>query len=150
MRYEIETRDIPFARTEEGDELMLRLYLPKGEGPFPAMLDLHGGAWTHFDHTVDFYWCEQFAQRGIVMASVDFRLAPKHPWPAFISDVRAASKWLHAHAAELGIDPNAIGAIGGSTGGHLSILLGLLPEDPAHPATTALDTPEDAEVHAEA
>lgn len=144
MSYEIETIDVPFARTDDGQELTARICRPKGKGPFPAMLDLHGGAWTHFDHTVDFYWCEQFARRGIVMVSVDFRLAPKHPWPAFISDVRAASKWLHTHAAQFDVNPDAIGAIGGSTGGHLAILLGLMPEDPVRPATAALDTPDDA------
>jgi acetyl esterase/lipase len=77
------------------------------------------------------------------VASAEFRLAPRHPWPAFLADLRAAARWLRAHAAALGADPWRVGAIGGSTGGHLAALLALWPDDPRHPRTLALDTPDD-------
>jgi acetyl esterase/lipase len=139
---EIETLEVPYARVG-GRELRLWVNRPRGGGLHPAMLDLHGGAWTHFDHHVDFVWCEGLARRGFAMVSVEFRLAPEHPWPTFLCDVRAAARWVRAHGAEIGVDAGALGAIGGSTGGHLALMLGMLPRDPEGRVTPALDTPDD-------
>lgn len=118
--------------------LELKLTRPRGPGPFPALLDLHGGAWTHFDHEVDFAWCEALARRGIAMCSVEFRTGPEDPWPAFHDDARAAARYVRHHAPALGIDPRMIGAMGGSTGGHMAVLLGLRPSGGA---IAPLDTP---------
>ncbi len=149
MSCEITVTDRVYARVN-GQDLKIRIYRPSqapavagpsGKGAFPAMIDVHGGAWTHFDHTVNFYWCRELARRGFVMCSVEFRQAPQHPWPIFLNDLRAATRWVRAHADELGIDPANIGAIGGSTGGHLATLLGLVPDRAEGEPTAALDTP---------
>ncbi len=143
MRYDIESFEVPYARVK-GRDLVLWVNKPQAKGNFPVFLDIHGGAWTHFDHKVDFVWCQELARRGFAVCSIDFRLAPDHPWPTFLCDVRAASRWVHAHGREIGADPSVMGAIGGSTGGHLSLLLGLQPNDPRGRVTPALDTPDDA------
>lgn len=125
-----------------GRALHVHVRRPAGRGPFAGLIDVHGGAWTHFDPEVNFYWCRELARRGWVTCSVEFRQAPAHPWPAPISDVRAATRWVRAHAAELDLDPDRLGAIGGSTGGHLATLLGLVPDPEREARTEALDTPE--------
>jgi acetyl esterase/lipase len=91
------------------------------------MIDLHGGAWTHFGPAVDFAWCEALARRGYVVISPEVRLAPQHPWPACLDDARAVLAFARTNAASLAIDATRVGAIGGSTGGHLATLLGLDP-----------------------
>jgi acetyl esterase/lipase len=124
-----------------GISLRMRVLRRPGARGAPAMLDLHGGAWTHFGPEVDFYWCRELARRGFVVAQVAFRLAPDHPWPAFFSDVRAAARFFRHRAARFGADASRIGVLGGSTGGHLATLLALSPRDV--PATAAIDTPPD-------
>jgi len=136
--------DVPYARVD-GRELVLHVTRPAGQGsgPFPVLLDFHGGAWTHFDHRVDLAWCRALAKNGVLCASVQFRLAPEHPWPAFIADARAALRWLTAHGGTLGADVTRLGTIGGSTGGFLSVLLGINPRTENEAPTPALDTPDD-------
>lgn len=136
--------DIPYAHAD-GRDLVLHVTKPvgQGSGPFPVLLDFHGGAWTHFDHRVDLAWCRELAKSGVLCASVQFRLAPEHPWPAFIADARAALRWMTAHGGEIGADPTRLGTIGGSTGGFLSILLGLSPRTERETPTLAIDTPDD-------
>ena len=107
-----------------GHAIELELVRPRGEGPFPALIDVHGGAWTHFGPEVDFVWCEGLARRGVATISVRMRLAPEHAFPACFEDVRDATRWVRSHARELAIDPERLGVIGGSTGGHLALLLG--------------------------
>ena len=135
---------VPYARI--GDrELRLHVERPVDRmGPLPMLLDVHGGAWTHFDPRVDSYWCHGLAQRGFITASAEFRLAPAHRWPAPFEDVRAAARWLRHHAAQLGGDAASIGAIGGSSGGHMVACLALWPGgEPGDAAPTpAIDTPD--------
>lgn len=135
--------DIPYANVD-GRDLVLHVTKPVGQGigPFPVLLDFHGGAWTHFDHRVDLAWCRELARNGVMCASVQFRLAPEHPWPAFMADARAALRWLTAHGAEIGADVSRLGTIGGSTGGFLSILLGMSPRTETETVTHAIDTPD--------
>lgn len=121
------TRSRYVITSEAGHRIGLEVARPVGRGPFPALMDVHGGAWTHFAPEVDFVWCEGLARRGHVVVSVRMRLAPEHPFPACFEDVRAATRWVRAHAASLDIDPTRLGVIGGSTGGHLALLLGLDP-----------------------
>lgn len=134
---------VPYARVADRT-LALRITRPTGlgAGPFPVLLDFHGGAWTHFDPRVDLAWCRELARAGVLSASVEFRLAPEHPWPAFLADARAALRWVTAHGAALGADPARMGTIGGSTGGFLAVLLALCPRTEGETPTPALDTPD--------
>jgi acetyl esterase/lipase len=134
---------VPYARAGER-ELRLFVTAPEGtRGPYPTLLDFHGGAWTHFEPRVDLAWCRELARAGVLSASVEFRLAPEHPWPAVLADARAALRWLTAHGDAIGADVTRLATIGGSTGGFLSILLALCPRTEGEPPTPAIDTADD-------
>src|SRR5262245_48121154 len=124
---EVRVREGITYATHGGEDLQLDLALPDGEGPFPAILFIHGGGWAGGNRNAFGPAIRDLAQRGFVAATASYRFAPRHPWPAQIDDVRAALHWLRAHAAEFAIDRYRIGAAGASAGGHLSLLLGMLP-----------------------
>jgi acetyl esterase/lipase len=116
-------RDIPY--TKAGSvELQLDLALPKGDGPFPAVICLHGGGWRGGKRQDMNKTIEVLAGRGFVAAAVTYRLSPDHRFPAQIEDCKAAVRWLRANAAKYKINPERIGALGYSAGGHLACLLG--------------------------
>jgi acetyl esterase/lipase len=121
---------IEFARP--GDvPLPLNLARPAAAGaPRPAVLCIHGGGLTHGSRTSYDRLCLELATRGYVAATIDYRLVPKHPFPAAIHDAKAAVRWLRANAGRLGIDPKRIGATGQSAGGYLALFLGLTPDVP--------------------
>lgn len=89
----------------------------------PGLLLIHGGAWTLGDKRNDARHAKRLASLGFVVMSINYRLAPKHPFPAQIDDCRLALKWLHEHADELQVDSSSIGSWGYSAGGHLAALL---------------------------
>ena len=116
-------RDIEFARRATGP-LLLDLYLPAGV-PAPVVVWLHGGGWFTGDHTLAPDLCRHFADRGIAMASVEYRLSGAALFPAQLHDVRTAIRHLRTHAAQWHLDPGRIGVWGSSAGGHLAALAGL-------------------------
>lgn len=110
----------------DDQHLQLNLARPaKGDGPFPAVLCIHGGGFRA--GTRDGYdpLIRQLAERGYVAVTASYRLAPKYPFPAAVHDVKAAVRWLRANAAKYKIDPERIGVTGGSAGGHLALYLGV-------------------------
>ena len=114
----------------EGIDLHLDLALPQGDGPFPGIVVIHGGAWRGGDRKAHRDLTQLFASYGYVACTVQYRLCPTHLFPAQIHDVKCAVRWLRSHAGELRLDPERIGAIGLSAGAHLAMLLGLTgPED---------------------
>lgn len=127
-RYEIKTWDVEFRRIPTRT-LMARIYQPQGPGPFPVILDLHGGAWNDKDRFANVPMDENIAASGVLIVAVDLRLAPEAPYPASVQDANYAVRWLKAHAKEWNGDASAVGVIGSSTGGHLAELLALRPRD---------------------
>lgn len=123
LPYEV-SPDIAY-RSEPAPRQYGQLFRPAGAGPFPAVLVIHGGGWIRGEPQDVEKYAERFAQAGYVAFNVGYRLAPEHPWPAQIEDVRAALYWLRDHADELNIDSQRIGAMGYSAGGHLALMLGL-------------------------
>jgi acetyl esterase/lipase len=124
-------RDVHYD-TIGGQKLYLDVAMPKGGGPYPCVAAFHGGAWmlgsrrelsvgTRAAPSI----IEQVAARGYVVASVGYRLAPKHPFPAQIEDARAAVRFLRARAKDYRIDRDKFASAGFSAGGHLALLLGL-------------------------
>jgi acetyl esterase/lipase len=104
------------------------VYRPRGAGPFPGMLVVHGGAWR-MGARADFASIAQgLAEHGYTAVAIDYRLAPTYKFPAQIYDCQAAVRWMRSHAKELKIDPARIGGFGYSAGGHLVALLGTLGE----------------------
>jgi acetyl esterase/lipase len=107
-----------------GESLTMDIARPKGaSGPLPVVVCIHGGGWRGGDKIAFRPVIHLLAQRGFVAVSVKYRFAPAHPFPAQIEDVKSAVRYLRANADELKIDPDRIGAMGASAGGHLALLL---------------------------
>ena len=121
---------------------MARVYQPQGTGPFPVMLDVHGGRWNRGTRTNAEVMDRALAESGIVVASIEFRLAPDHPFPAQVADINYGTRWLKAHARDFNADPGSIGAIGSSSGGHGVFLSGMRPHDPRYAALPLDEAPE--------
>jgi len=120
-------RDIVYCTTDNID-LQLDLYYPKSfSGPTPAVIFVHGGAWSSGDKTpgslVNAF--SYLLDAGFIVGSVNYRLAPEYQFPAMIEDVKCAIRFLRANAATYSINPDKIGAWGASAGGHLVSLLGV-------------------------
>lgn len=123
------TADIVYAKNG-GEEQKLDLARPKqGTGPFPAMVFVHGGGWRGGSKADYHQAMFGVAKLGVVCISIDYRLLPKHPFPAAVQDTKCAIRWLRAHAEEYHIDPARIGAMGGSAGAHLLALAGTTHND---------------------
>jgi acetyl esterase/lipase len=118
-------RNLVYVERETGN-LGADIYLPKGSGPFPGVLVVHGGAWTIGSRAQLAAVAVALAERGYTAAAISYRLAPQHPFPAQLCDCQAAVRWLRDHAAEFKIDPERIGGFGYSAGGQLVALLGTL------------------------
>jgi acetyl esterase/lipase len=109
--------------------LAMDIYMPQGAGPFPGVLVVHGGAWTMGSRVQLAAIANALAEHGYTAATVSYRLAPKHPFPAQLYDCQAAVRWMRQHAAELKLDPAHVGGFGYSAGGQLVALLGTLGDD---------------------
>lgn len=106
--------------------LQLNLARPKsGNGPFPTVLCIHGGGFRAGKRESYDLLCVKLAERGYVAATMTYRLAPKHKFPAAVHDTKAAVRWLRANAAKYKINPDKLGVTGGSAGGHLAQFLGV-------------------------
>jgi acetyl esterase len=117
------TSDVAY-RTVDGEQLALDVYRPATKGKDrPAVVIIHGGGWSAGDKQWFATQGNALAQRGFVAFSVNYRLVPRHPYPAAVDDVEAAVAWVRKHAKEYGVDPERIGALGGSAGAHLTGLL---------------------------
>jgi acetyl esterase len=116
----------------DGVPLMLDAYLPPTPGPHPAVLLIHGGGWEAGSRSdvaeLGGVPGTAWARTGFAAFSVDYRLAPEHPYPAAVQDVRAAVAWIRRHADDFSVDPERIGAFGMSAGGHLAAMLAVMGE----------------------
>src|ERR687898_550229 len=140
-RYEIEVREIEFKRTPRGRPLMARIYQPKGSGPFPVLLDLHGGAWNNKDRFANQPMDRAIAASGVLVAAIDMTLAPEAPYPASVQDASYGVRWLKWKAPGWNGDPATLGVLGSSTGGHIAELLGMRPRDPRWGAIALPEAP---------
>lgn len=120
----------------EGESLALNIARPKVEnGPRPAILCIHGGGFRAGKRESYDALCMKLAERGFVAATITYRLAPKHQFPAAVHDCKAAVRWLRANASKYKIDPAKIGVTGGSAGGHLAQFLGVTANVPQFEGT---------------
>src|SRR5918999_3812432 len=120
-RFEINVRDTEFRRTPTRT-LMARVYQPNGTGPFPVLLDLHGGAWNNQDRNANAPMDENLAKSGILVVAIDLTLAAEAPYPASVQDANYGVRWLKWKAAQWRGDPATLGILGSSTGGHIAEL----------------------------
>jgi acetyl esterase len=141
--YDVDERDVEYQRIA-GNSWQLRMYQPRGSGPFPTIIDVHGGAWHNGDRTSNAAVARALAASGVVVASVDFRQPPEAGYPASLCDINFATRWLKAHAQEFN-GSTQVGAFGNSSGGHQVVLCALRPR---HAAYTALPLPNHSGVDA--
>src|SRR3984893_8276436 len=131
--YEIDVEDVEYLR--HGDTpLLARLFKPRGAGPFPAVVELHGGAWCLGDRLQDTSINEQLARSGILVAALDFRAPPAASYPGSAMDINYGIRWLKTEAAKLGSRPDMVCTFGISSGGHMAMLLGMRPRDSRYSA----------------
>jgi acetyl esterase/lipase len=139
--YEFGVRDLVYQR--DGDKARLaRLYQPAGSGPFPAVLQIHGGAWTNKNRTDGQNTALDMVAAGIVVLSIDFRNSPEAPYPASLQDINYGIRWLKAHATEFGSSADRVGAYGTSSGGHQILLAAIRPDDPRYRALPLKEAPD--------
>ena len=145
-RHEIDIEDVEYLRYGN-KPLLARLFKPHGAGPFPMIIDLHGGAWCRGERMDDTATNEALARSGVVVAALDFRMPPDAPYPGSLADIHYAIRWLKARAGELHSRPDNVGLMGISSGGHQAMLLAMRPGDPRYSALPlAAKTPVDATV----
>lgn len=120
----------------DDQHLQLNLARPKtGEGPFPAVICIHGGGFRAGKRDGYDNLCVRLAERGFVAATITYRLAPKYQFPAAVHDTKAAVRWMRANAKKYKVDPARIGATGGSAGGHLAQFLAVTSNVPQFEGT---------------
>ena len=127
----VSVREVTFLE-KEGQACRALIYSPKGEGPFPAVVCVHGGAWVSGDRFAAAGFAERVAGKGIVV----------------MADVNLATRWLKTRSDEYGVDPERVGGLGISSGGHLVLLSAMRFDDPRYcalePGTAALAPVHDA------
>ncbi len=115
--------------------LEVRIYRDRRRsGPLPAILDVHGGAWTTGDRTNGELYDRALASSGFLVAAIDFEHGPEYQHPTASRDVVNAVRWLRINATQLGLDPTQIGLLGSSSGGHLAMLAGTTFDSASHEA----------------
>ena len=126
--FEVRELDMEYLNFQ-GESRQVRIYQPEGDGPFPVVLSVHGGAWSAGNHTNNPVTTRPLAASGVLVAAIGLRVAPEFPYPAQVQDTNYATRWLRAHAAEFKGDPDTLGAIGYSSGGHTLPLAAMRPDD---------------------
>jgi acetyl esterase len=141
-RFQIKVSESEFRRTKAGRMLMARIYQPEGAGPFPTVLDLHGGAWNAKDRHAEEPMDRALAASGLLVVAIDMTLAPEAPYPACVQDANYGVRWLKWKAASWNGDPSKIGVFGSSSGGHVAELLGMRPRDARYNAIPLTEAPK--------
>jgi acetyl esterase/lipase len=123
MKYGETLTDIVYCTPDNTPQTM-DAYFPEAGGPWPALVYVHGGSWMHGDKSEAGLFASMMTAHGYLVVSINYRLYPAAQFPAMIQDVKCAVRSLRANAVQYNLDPNHIGAVGVSAGGHLAALLG--------------------------
>jgi acetyl esterase/lipase len=115
-------------RMQFASGLALNLYQPLTSGKYPGVIQVYGGAWRTGSPDHDEKFSRYLASRGYVVVSIDYRHAPQHHFPAQLEDVKMAIEYVRSHASQWEIDPDRLGIIGRSAGGHLATLAAYQPD----------------------
>lgn len=138
----ITVEDVEYLR-HGAEPLLATVYRPQeGKGPFPLVIDLHGGAWYRKDRLGDAGVNIPMAQQGIVVAALDFRMPPAHGYPASLQDVNYAVRWFKANAARFGSTASQVCLMGFSSGAHQAILNTVRKSDPRYTAIALPGAPD--------
>ncbi len=131
--FQVETFDRIY-RSGDGEDFPVRIYQPQGAGPFPVLVDVHGGAWSRGTYLNNVNIDSALAATGMLVMALEFRQSPKHVDPAQVVDVNYGTRWAKTHAAEFNGDPDNVGGLGTSSGGHSMMLSALRYDDPKYAA----------------
>ena len=128
-----DVEDVEYLR--HGDKpLLARVHKPRGDGPFPALVECHGGAWCLQNRLTEKLRHEAMASNGIVSIALDFRSGNEAPYPASLQDINYAVRWAKLNARTLKTRPDLVGISGQSSGGHQAMLVAMRPDDPRYSA----------------
>jgi len=128
-KFDLKVSEVEFRRNAAGRMLMARIYQPQGAGPFPTLLDLHGGAWNRKDRLAEEPMDRAIAASGVLVVAIDMTIAPEAPYPACVQDANYGVRWLKSKASGWNGDAAKLGVFGSSSGGHVAELLGMRPRD---------------------
>jgi acetyl esterase len=140
-KFDLAVSEVEFRRNSAGRMLMARIYQPQGPGPFPTVLDLHGGAWNRKDRFAEEPMDRALAASGLLVVAVDLTVAPEAPYPACVRDANYAVRWLKTKAQTWNGDTAKIGVYGSSSGGHVAELLAMRPRDRRYNAIALAGAP---------
>ena len=129
--YEVDVQDVEYLRHGE-TPLLARVFKPKDTGPFPIMVELHGGAWVRGDRLMGNAANEALASNGVIVAALDFRVPPVAGYPGSLADIHYGIRWCKTQAEGWNGRPDSIGAMGTSSGAHQAMLVGMRPNDPRY------------------
>jgi acetyl esterase len=127
--FEVDVREVDYL-VKQGKPLKARLYLPQGEGPFPMIVEVHGGAWCRGSRQDEHALNEALARRGVAVAAIDFTMPPDAAFPASLRDINFAVRWVKSTAAQWRTRADLVGLLGVSSGGHQAIVTAMRPRDP--------------------
>jgi acetyl esterase len=130
---DISTLDVTYVEHAEGP-LQASVYLPSGPGPFPLLVEVHGGAWCRGTRLDEDGLNRKLAQRGIAVAAIDFRMPPQAGYPASQADIHLALRWAKTQAAAWRCDAQRVGVMGLSSGAHQAMLAAMRPDDARYAA----------------
>ena len=140
-KVDITVTEVGMRPNSAGRMLKARIYQPKGAGPFPTMLDLHGGAWNGKDRTAEEPMDRAIAGSGVLVVAIDMTWAKEAPYPACVQDANYGVRWLKSKAATWNGDASKLGIYGSSSGGQVAELLGMRPHDPRYNAIPLPEAP---------
>jgi acetyl esterase/lipase len=140
-KFNLDVTEVDMRRNQAGRMLKARVYRPKGAGPFPVVLDLHGGAWNGKDRGAEEPMDRAIASSGVLVVAIDMTLAAEAPYPASVQDANYGVRWLKSKAATWSGDASTLGVYGSSSGGHVAELLCMRPHDPRYNAIALPEAP---------
>jgi acetyl esterase len=143
--HEIDIEEVEYLRHGE-KPFVARVFRPRGEGPFPAVVEAHGGAWCEGNRANNDTINMAVAKGGVVVAALDFRNPPDATYPGSVADINYGIRWMKSEARRFDTTPEMVGSMGTSSGGHLVVLNGLKPLDPRYAALPLATAPFDARV----
>src|SRR5689334_5244105 len=141
-KFAISVSEVDMRKNAAGRMLKARVYRPNGPGPFPTVLDLHGGAWNAKDRTAEEPMDRALAESGLLVVAIDMTNAPEAPYPTSVQDANYGARWLKWKASTWNGDASKLGIYGSSSGGHVAELLAMRPNDKRYNAIPLPEAPK--------
>ena len=142
--YEVQVEDVEYLR-HGSKPFLARIFKPQGSGPFPVMVELHGGAWVNGTRENGDVANEALASNGVIVVALDFRVPPEAPYPASLADIHYGIRWCKTQAESWKGIADKVGVMGTSSGAHQAMLLGMRPNDSRYAALSLTNGTSDVD-----